>query len=384
MFGRSQSNTTGLSAVFFIRSGSVDGFLRGPDGKIAYRCQAELPYQREVDLVRYKKSMLAALLDVAMRLSTEGIAPYAAAHGHNGLTRGLVILSAPWHQPFIGRLHSAWDKPQKANAALFHTLAEEEMRRQQEGLTKLLGEPVEVLAESVTDLEINGYPVKTPRNELAIEIAALLSGAAVGASTHESISEVVGKVLQVEPEITTSMQLLVAQTPVAENRYVLLEIHGEITEATLVENGVVTDRETFPEGTHELVRIIESAKGISAAEALSALRLYYGGKQENDPVLNDAVVKGMEQWQKSLAASFQALSDFLPVPEIMVLATDPAWHAIYQSALNEGTFIASQLGKNPEVRWIGDLVPGATVDYAPFLAQMAGDSRVGEAGTKTA
>ena len=65
--------------------------------------------------------------------------------------------------------------------------------------------------------------------------------------------------------------------PEREN-YMLVHIHGELTDIVVVEGGLCTFLATFPVGIHTLIRKLSKSANVDGRTAESMLTLYLGGK----------------------------------------------------------------------------------------------------------
>jgi hypothetical protein len=372
------------TAVFFIRSTSVDAFLMNAQGSIAYTTHAELSYQKELDVERYRKTMLAALMDTAMRLSTEGIVPLTASEGFRGLAAVHVILSAPWHQPIIETIDVSQDSPFEVSERAVRKAAEERITQTSTKLASELGGDLVIVGKKLSRFWINGYPTQAPYGKTAHTLQVQVVCAAIGTDIRNSIHEVLEKVLALgagEVQLATSTAQLARLLPALddEGRFVIIEPHGEVTEITLVEEGGIMGRTTINAGTHSLIRSIQKLTRLGPAEAETAIIMH--DSRQSDPREKEALTEATEAWSRAVASALNVLSTNAPAPHVFAVAADTRWLSWFQSVLEQSSAIASEIGIRPKIIAAADALANVTpahaakhADYAAILARSTVDS----------
>ena len=101
LFTIAKGKTPRSRIIFDIGSGSVGGALvtyaTDSAPRVRYSRRLPIPFQQELDFERFVRAMLSTLLDVALKVQSEGIPAMVSAEGKSiQIDEVLCIFSAPW------------------------------------------------------------------------------------------------------------------------------------------------------------------------------------------------------------------------------------------------------------------------------------------------
>lgn len=160
----------------------------------------------------------------------------------------------------------------------------------------------------------------------------------------------------------------------------ILEAHGEISELTLFEEGMVVGRSTFPWGTHTLVRAFQKEFDMGPDEAQTAIIMEGTKAGAHSKAKLESIALARDNWCKGLSDSIAQITLESQPPRTIELAADPRWVPWFTDAITQSAIVASQVGNHPQVVTISKSIAAKNGeetqrgDYASDLALLAVDS----------
>ena len=335
MFSFFSKDKVELGVVFNIGSSSVGAglvkFRRGQVPHVVYTVREQIPYQEVVSPERFLSDMLTTLGTVHGRLHKEGLAHLKfTEYGAHRIRHAFYAFSSPWaaSQTKIATVENK--EPIIVTRDMIDGVvmkAEKNFEVEVIDPTKdpELKDKLSVIEKRIIQIRLNGYEVRDPYGKEAktVDISFFIS--LVPKMVIDRISESTLGALHPKDMRFTSSQLASysAIRDVFSHRddFILLEIGGEVSDVSVVKNGLVLETASFPLGRNFLVRRISRALSVTNEGALSLLRLYYGDhadvtvSESLRPVLDNAAT----EWLGALHTTLVEISGSLSLPQDLLL-----------------------------------------------------------------
>ncbi len=340
---RDASASKPYSVVFDIGATSVGVGLsqcHAQGNTLLWYARLEYSYQAYDDYHRYVRSMYSTLLELGMKLTSEGL-PFARAHNASFKASDLsvhCVISPPW---FFAGVAESTRSVERAFMADETVLAE----LHTEGLTDIVERPAcrswqEVVGEfkqiDVLDQAtyLQGYPIKNWRQKMVNEMSVITYHAIVGIETLDQIHEILDRVLpHSTAHVHTSTRLLAKlfhqtlwQGETAQA--ILIEVLGQITSISTVRRGSLVHVRTIPTGTNSILRAA-APNAISMREAQSTFEVFRKTKSggETDELELPAVVReALEAWYVAVRDEIVDQSDGVTPPELTMVLVGNNWN----------------------------------------------------------
>lgn len=359
-------------AVFDVGSASIGVGIavRTPEGvRMPWSIRLSYAYQHDLDYTRFKRSMLAALLEGSMRLTSEGIR--AAQELESFSVQELVpicVLSPPW---FIGSVQSGRVSKEQGMSVTDVLVAklEEEARsgfsahKNTTSWRDVMGRDTEIIDEYRIRVELDGYRVTNYSGKKAHSVGVTTYIACAPQSVLREMREVLEKTLPnhaTEFRTSTSVAYRALEVQnLTEGSLLVVELGGEITAVSLIRNGGLSSTSIFPMGTNHVLRTaFPTITGF--AEARGRLEtLTPSGTQKGTPPVPNGLTKSLAEWHAHVAESVTELVEGVTPPRNVVLLCDTLWKDWFLPRLREpwkqpgmrqevGFFVVDQEGVVPQ------------------------------------
>ncbi|HVT74823.1 MAG TPA: hypothetical protein VHD69_00135 [Candidatus Paceibacterota bacterium] len=343
-----------LGIVFHIGTASVGAALvRFEHGKVphvVYTLRESLPYREDVDPERFMNEMLVALKSVNDRLAKEGLAhlkftEFGSLASARRVRHVYYIFSSPWtvtetkvvsvreNEPFA-LTRDQVDKIVATHEKMFET----EMAN---GDAKALS-GLKVIERKIIDIRLNGYHVSEPFGKKARSADISFLASLVPTALYEKVVDVSARAYR--PKDTKAFSFALASFSVIrdafheESDFIFLDIGGEISDVTIVQNGLISETASFPLGRHFIARRVVKAFGGSAAEAASLIRLTEEGRA--DQVLQDKLKpitdKALEEWMEGFHGVLDKAIGGASLPTKIFVAVNTDMVQLFVRALRAG------------------------------------------------
>lgn len=298
--------------------------------EILYYSRKQLPIQDEFNAERLTGSLgnvLSELLDI---VRTKGKRP-EVVH---------VSLCAPWQVSQTRSVVQKSERPIKYTKELVRKIFETEEKEFLSDHFK--DQDVEIVERKILSVRLNGYESREPVGKSAqnIKISFYLSAAPTpliklltkhitSAYHHENI------VFHTFP-----LMALISANELVRGRtstYLLVDIGGEVSEASFVKDGSAIESFTFPLGAHSIVREVAKVFKSNLADSSSLTEAYYQGrttsdiKRKMDQVLADVTLK----WSAYTRGILEKISNVEILPQTLVLVGNPRTTELLVKVLNE-------------------------------------------------
>lgn len=329
----------------------------GKPSEIIYSTASHIPFLELTDRERYERAMLATLLEVTVRVTSEKISQLSS-HVRNKLEY-ICVLSSPWFVEATNTIVLKKTKPFVVTPALIDELGKkEEERFLQEISTPNTKNTSAEVERELLSIQLNGYETGSFYDKKTQELRCVFhfsnTSEKLRSHIHEALSQHQGS-----NHITFMSSTFMAYRALGillpqEKNYIQVVVSGECTDLSLVEHGLFLETQTFPHGTRSVLREMTTKSKMSMEEAESRVGLYFSNKQALRT--DDAYAifkKAFDTWSNLFLKTAARLSQGTPLPlRVLIIARTP-WHEMYEAklktltlgnlTLNTETFVASSL-----------------------------------------
>jgi len=241
------------------------------------------------------------------------------------------FLSAPWYSSEVRAIHhSLKGKEFVFDQKLMNSIVEGELERfaaeELERYRRLKGHAY-LIENKVIDVRLNGYPTANPLGKKAKEVELSLM---LGLAPHQTITDIIEAIRRPLPGLPiTFHSFLLPFFAVLRDLFhdtqdaLLIDIGGEVTEVSLMREGVLTGTVSFPLGKNFVLRRGSAVLKKDAEETRSLLKLLFEGRLEN--AVRKEIEAGLLEVRKEWLLAFNECLDELNtllVPDSVFLFAD--------------------------------------------------------------
>jgi hypothetical protein len=322
--------TTG---VFHIGSTCVEAaLLHGGEHstkKVIHSSRASFPFRKKIEFSRYERTMLSAMLEAGMDLQTNGFARLRENFGRVEVPRTVYCFySSPWYVSQLRTTTLRREKPFVFEPKTLADAAKSEQERFTESLkarhAAQLSGGVSVLDMRPTQITLNGYAISHPFGNHSREASISFFASAMSSELRKQTEDIVLRIFPdshiISHASVLSQLAAVLGTPQCPDRFLLIEIGGEVTEVSLVTAGAVEDMVSFPVGTNEVARQFGSSDEI----AHHRMRLIARKKSGVDDAA-DSHIKAIDAWREQFLEACKDLGDGRALPRQTVVLIEDEW-----------------------------------------------------------
>jgi hypothetical protein len=331
MFSFFSKDKAELGAVFNIGSSSVGAGLVKfrPDQvpEIVYTTREPIPYQEIVSPERFLTDMVKTLGTVHARLHKEGLAHLKfTQYGSHKMRHVLYAFSSPWaaSQTKIASIENP-EPVTITREMVQNVIAKAEKSFESEVVDPThnseLKDKLSVIENRIIQIRLNGYEATEPYGKKAKRVDVSFFISLVPKMVIDRVSDASLGALHSHDTHFTSAQLASysALREIFSGRqgFIVLDIGGEVSDVSVIKNGLILETASFPLGRNFLTRRVSRALSVTNDGALSLLRLYYGGDTDTQvaealrPVLDNAA----HEWIGALHTTLTQISGTLSLPQ---------------------------------------------------------------------
>ncbi len=330
-----------LTLLVDIQSNRVRGTLVFFDGQnpphILYSIVSPIAYKSHVNSDYTTKMMQKSLEEISQKISTEGMAR-ARDKGHNYIKSVHYVLSTPWAISKSKTVKMHFDAETEITELMVKKIVDQERNELFEIFKKQTIDDHDVhyefdvvfMEQKIFDIQLNGYSVTDYTGKAAKTLGIAFAFTLGSDKILKRIHSIVSKYVHMgEKESYHSALLLhyLASRSIFKNEndaeYVLIHVHGELTDIVVVKKGVTSYLTSFPFGTTTLVRKLAMAQKSSPETANSDLCIYEDGK------VDDTQRKKMEKillpivkgWQAECSTALAGLGEASLLPKTFYLSS---------------------------------------------------------------
>lgn len=355
---RNKYQSTAPVIIFDIGSGSIGAalvtFKTGGIPSVLHSIRTPISFQKEIRPDLFLKRMLGTLEGVALELEQKGIAKLdRGLFGPKKIGQILCVFSSPWYTSQTKILTIE----RKKSFTVSTNFIEKMLSRAKKHFEKSVGEHEttkhirnpKIIESNVIYTTLNGYKTIDPygRKANSVEIAVFFS--LISGDVSKMVTEVFEKVFNTR-EISFHSFALASFSVIrdifhTEENYLIMDISGEITDISLVREGVLLETVSFPIGKFSMLRGIAHALKTIPEEAHSLIRLHFESNKKSTPAVKKELEAAEKEWQSMLSRALSDLSGGILLPKTVFLTVD------------------SDLGE-----WFRNIISGDTLSQERFTA----------------
>ena len=335
MFSFFSKDKAELGVVFNIGSSSVGAglvkFRRGKVPEIIYITREPIPYQEVVTPDRFLRDMVTTLGTVHARLHKEGLAHLKfTQYGSHKIRHAFYAFSSPWaaSQTKIASLENP--EPVTVTREMVDSIitkAEKAFESEVIDSTRDPGlkDKLSIIENRIIQIRLNGYETTDPYGKKAKRVDVSFFISLVPRMVIDRVEEISLGAMHSRDTHFTSAQLASysALREIFSGRedFIVLDIGGEVSDVSIIKNGLILETASFPLGRNFLTRRVSRALSVTNDGALSLLRLYYGGDTDAQiaealrPVLENA----SREWVGALHTVLTQIAGTLSLPQDLLI-----------------------------------------------------------------
>lgn len=346
LFSISNNKEEEISMVYHIGSGSVAGFIvklsKISKPEIIYSKRLPILFQKNLDSERHLSLMIGALDLISKDIQNQGVAHLNFTGLRNyPIKKVHYMLSSPWCTSQTKIIKIKKDK----SFELSHGLIVDILNEQESKF--LLGSSVEkavIIEKKIIEAKLNGYKMveiydKKP-NE--VEIALFLTSSSK--SFLKKIKDTVGKYfnfrsLGFHSFALTSFSVIRDIYP-DEESFIYVDIHGELTDLSIIKNGIFTESFSFPIGKNFFIRKLSEKLQVSPDEAVSLVNTYAGKKtnQLTTDNVSVAIVSSLKEWSENFHSTLSSLFLRMNLPRTIFMVINDDLSSVWARKIQDEKF----------------------------------------------
>lgn len=336
-------------AVYDICSASIGVgivFSKEETAELVWHKRVEFGYHSTDDYNRYVRTMYATLLEVGMKLTSDGFKTVAAQYPSFSARNVEVVcvLGQPWFLGSVITETQSKERPFSISTTLLKELQNSGLSKvfeKQESISwqEVMGAP-ELLEVYTDTVRLEGYPVSNYMRRSASELSVQFYFGIVSTSVQEHIEEVLKRVLPNHDIvfITATRAFTTLEANFAtkvHQRSILIEITGEISSVSILKRGAVTGVVTIPLGTNHIMKAL-APSAVSAEEASGLLDVVRKKHATSDfEALPPELQEALTTWKDAVVKSINTLGGGVTPPTNVVVVVDAAWYQFYKLSIEK-------------------------------------------------
>lgn len=344
LFQRNPRSGQRFIIIFDIGSGSIGGsFVSVETGRlpeIIFATRKDIPFQERLNFQRFLDLMIKTLEEmfVTMQKAGQGVR----------IERAFCILASPWYASQTRKLRYIQPTPFVVTQKILDKLVEKEVdlfrssklfARSKVGTT-----PPEIMEVKNVQIKLNGYEVRDPfkKRTALLEIALYIS--MIPSNIKKSIDNSITKFWHV-PKVSFSSFSFTAFDVIRDifadqKSFLFMDVSGEVTDISLVRDGVLEESISFPAGRNMLVRAIVNALKTTPSGAVSELLLATKGDshREHADAIHEILMIAKKEWLSFFNTSLAQLATEFPIPKTIFYTADDDVSAHFGDALRMANF----------------------------------------------
>lgn len=247
------------------------------------------------------------------------------------------ILSSPWVTSRSKIVQIDYDKDVEVTDKLVYGIIEADRK---DLVAK--NEPDMVFVEQkIFDVQLNGYSLEKYQGKHARHLKISF---AFTLSSEHIVKKIQGGVLQhlhIKKQYFHSAILLqyLSSRSVASDgeEYVVIHVHGEMTDMVVVKKGFSSYLASFPFGTSTLIRKVSHGMNTTYEMAGSTITMYMEKKLDDEEMkkVETALMPILKGWQSECTKTFSGIGEHVAIPRIIHLYSGGLFAPLFKKTLEE-------------------------------------------------
>lgn len=386
----SKKDKKATAVIFDIGSGSVGAalvlFEKDEKPTILYNTRLPIPFQKKLHSNLFIKNMLNTLQRVAENVINKGITNINHKTDKKQIRKidsVMCVFSSPWYESQTEIINFDRKKPFTVSSRTIGKAIKRADKYFKKSHSKKHGDEedgnVILIEKNIIQTKLNGYPTDNPYGKKArhVELALLLSK--VSSRVHNSIKEVIGKIIHTENILFHSFALVSFSTIRdifhMEDDFINIDIGGEMTEISLIRNNVLLETITFPFGKNFLTRHVSLKLNTLPEEAHSLVNMHFDKKINDSSDIKNVLDEVRQKWMSSFKKALSNISEGTILPKTIFLTADSYIGEWFKEAIREDDFSRYTLAGEPfmvvivnEKHLYQHYHMAESIEHDPFLA----------------
>jgi cell division ATPase FtsA len=305
------------SLVFNIGSGSVTGsvirFTEKPGVDVLYYSQEIIPIQKEVSASKHLELMKASLTSLVVKIPQKGWK----------IKNVYYIFSSPWSTSQTKTIRLKENKSFRLSESYLKRVIDEAQKKSN------ITTEGKIIEQKIIQIKTNGYIVNEFKNELVKDAEISLFYTVVPENILKEIEGIVNKSFVVKNTWCHSVSLSIFSVvrdlfPQYED-FIYLDISEEMTDISVVREGVIMSNISLPFGRNEFVR--ELAEKLKVTEIIADSMIKMNSLKSHDQLavlaFTSALNEIVKNWSDQISQAFDNFKTKLYLPNtIFFVATN--------------------------------------------------------------
>jgi len=308
LFGK-QTKDEEVGLILDIGSASVAGalvlFAKKKQPRVLYVTRIPITVPDNIDEHDFTKSMVSFVKKAIEEVSIKGIQHLNFRKlRKKDIRRVFCIYASPWFASETKTISIKNDVPKELTKRMVDDIVNKEKKL----LTENLGiqDEASIIEQKIISTKLNGYLTSNPYGKEVSDVEMTIFLGVVPTNIINAIEDTVNSSLHPDEIIHHSFSLVAYRTITdvfpADSNSIVLDVTGEVTDITVIEDDVMVQTASIPFGRNTLVRAIVKEKKANSDIALSLLHLYSNERAESKLYTEiDAIVADIHQdWKKEI------------------------------------------------------------------------------------
>jgi hypothetical protein len=335
-----------LGIVFHIGSSSVGAGLirlkKGDTPHVIYSLRENIPYHEEVEADKFLAEMIEALKRVNARMAKDGLSHLKFTEfGSLKIKHVFYVFASPWSvtQTKVATIRKP--EPFVLTKEMVDAVIDEQERifeKETLGKEELI-DKLQAIEKRVIQVKLNGYEIADPYGHEALTADISLFVSIIPKAVVSKVFDI--SMTTYHPKDTNVFSFPLASFSTlrdvfhAENDFIFLDVGGELTDISIIKDGLILETASFPLGRNFLLRKLSKSLTKSPEEAASLVKLYYEGGAESsvEEKLKPIMVQATEEWLGALGSVFSKISARAPLPTSMFTVINNDFVPFFMKAL---------------------------------------------------
>jgi hypothetical protein len=344
LFGKKKEGQNFIT-VFDIGSASVGGAFvlleTGKPPQVIFTTRIAIPFQKELDFQRFFMAMQKTLEDVFIAMKKAG--------GETAIDHAFCVLASPW---YASQTRLVKYRPEKVPFTVTEKLVEELIQREVAAFrsSKLFASSriddslPEIMESKNIQMKLNGYETKKPYGQKTEELRIALYLSMIPPNIMASVQDAIGKFWNTRNVHLNSFSFvaydIIRDLYPLDSTFLFLDISGELTDVSLVKDGVLTESISFPVGKNMLIRAIMHGKKAPSEVAESDLSLYLEDALvgEHSGKIGEYIDSARKEWLSFFEDGLSKFAEDFPIPPLVFYTGDEDIAPWYKERILEARF----------------------------------------------
>ena len=302
----------------------------------------DISFQEDIDPQRYLEGINSSLKKVAHSLAVDS---------KSAPTEVVCFLSAPFYASQTKQIKKIEVTPFPVTHKLLEDLVDEEVGKFKKSKPAFFREldvknkdTHEIIESVLMKITLDGYELSDYHHQSTKELTAshylsLASSSILDRFRASVASALPGTRVRFYSFAYAFSQALLGVAEGKKN-FLVLDVGGEISEVSLIWQGVLLNTISFPLGRNWLVRNVAKTFATTPAEAYSSLKLYQLKTQTPAVVgkIDQVLVEAKNEWLETFRGALNRVVDNSLLPENVFALADPTVIDIFRGWLKNGKF----------------------------------------------